>query len=90
DYGVPHGVISWPDYISSFSKNSQIFWDTGLNQTTRINSGLGTILFEGGWFGIAIFYGLYLIVTAYEPSKVKRMLLFLVLVLFFMTVFSIK
>ncbi|MEY8711621.1 hypothetical protein [Mangrovibacter phragmitis] len=90
DLGMPHGTLMWPEAVTKFSLNSRIFWDTGLNQTTRINSGLGTILFEGGWFGVTIFLGLYLILTANEFSSLKKILILIILFIFFMSVFSIK
>lgn len=90
DIGIPHGTLSWPEKITEFSHNHPVFWDTGLNQTTRINSGLGTVLFEGGVFGCMIFWGLYWIISAYEVNRIKKLFILFMLFVFFLTVYSIK
>lgn len=59
DFLIPHGALEWPNYISRNIGSVHFLWDTGLNQTSRINSGIGGMLFEGGVFSlIFIFFAL--------------------------------
>lgn len=88
--GFPNGINSWPLFVSDYALHSHVFWNDGLNETNRINSGLGTLLFEGGIFGLIMFIGIYYILTFYNPAPLKKILVLVTLFIMLMCVYSIK
>lgn len=90
NFGLPNGTSNWPSFVSSFASQSNIFWNDGLNETTRINSGLGTLLFEGGVFGLMMFVGVYYICTFNIKKSSLKLCTFVSLLIMFLCVYSIK
>lgn len=73
--GIPNGVTYWPTYLSERVGESSLLWDTGLNQTSRINSGMGGIIFEGGWLSLAVITLILMIIRESTENR-KQFALF--------------
>lgn len=68
-FGLPNGVTHWPSYLAARVGEISLLWDTGLDQTTRINSGMGGILFEGGWLSVAVMASILILTRASTQSR---------------------
>ena len=87
---LPNGSNSWPAYVSEYSSRSLLFWNSGLHETDRINSGLGALLYESGIFGAVIIYYLYKLILFRTRGIFYNVFIFLVFCLFLLTLISIK
>ncbi len=90
DFGIPHGVKSWPNYIDSRIGDIDFLFDSGTQETSRINSGIGGILFESGLLGFLLIFMTILILSSLAKSKKEKVLFVLIYILFFHTGYTYK
>ena len=89
-FPIPHDPNSWVYNIESFTSYSNIFWNPGTHETNRINSGLGTILYEGGIGGLMILIGSFLYLSKYSLSKLEAFAFILIFAFLILVLYSYK
>ncbi|MCP1647230.1 hypothetical protein [Pseudomonas nitroreducens] len=74
DFGIPHGTKYWPRYIDSRIGEFSLLWDSGTQQTNRINSGIGGVLFEGGIFSLGLLGAVFYILNKASKNRSELIL----------------
>ncbi|WBG65981.1 hypothetical protein [Pseudomonas citronellolis] len=88
--GLPHGAKSWPTYIDSKIGEYALLWDSGTQQTNRINSGIGGVLFEGGWFSVGLLGALFYTLRRLAKNNAEGLLLIGSVIIFMYTGYTFK
>lgn len=90
NFGIPHGAKSWPAYIDSRIGEYALLWDSGTQQTNRINSGIGGVLFEGGWFSVGLLGALFYTLRRLAKNNAEGLLLIGSVIIFMYTGYTFK